>query len=133
MNEESPNADLSERAEGFTEEGIAIDLGLSALDILQILGSRVTDAEAYWTKELDLDNIRKTNEMRWLNKNLESTKDSLYGHQVPYRDNRIFLSIETKVANLVKQIPEPVVTEGQDTDASREMAYNYGKVLKQKA
>jgi len=133
MEDSSYNADLAERSEGFDEEGIAIDLGLSADEVTQILGKKVSDAETYWNKELDIDNIRKTNQLRWENKNLEVTKDHLYKHQVPYRDNRIFLSVETKVANLVKQFPEPVVIEGQDTDASREMAQNYGKVLKTKA
>ncbi len=133
----SPNliegSDQTERDEGFQDEGDSIYLDLKKEDIVQIIGKRVTDGETWANQKLKLDDVRKQNEMRWMNQNLEVTGDSLYKHQVPYRDNRIFLSVETLVSNVVQQIPEPVITEAQDTDASRELATNYGKVLKAKA
>lgn len=111
----------------------ALSLSLTDEKVIEVIGNRVDKAEAFWNKELDLKTVRENNEKRWLNKNLEVTGDSLYDYQVDYKDNRIFVSVETLAANLVSKIPYPEVIEAQDTDASRELAANYSKVLFQTA
>lgn len=133
----SPNTinDTIERPEGVSDEGERLSLDLTDKEILRIIGERVENGVAFWNKKLKLDKVRKRNGKRWLNKNFEvSNVPDLYDHQEPnYRDNRIFLSIETIASSVAAKIPEPVVTEAFDTDASRELAGGYGRVLKKKS
>jgi hypothetical protein len=70
-----------------------------------------------------------------MNQNYEVSKaPDLYDYQHPnYRDNRIFVSVETLASQVVSRIPQPVVTEAFDTPASRELATNYSEVLKRKS
>lgn len=111
----------------------ALSLTLTEEKIVEIIGRRVEDADSFWVKELDLKNVREENEQRWLNNNFEVGGNTLYGHQVSYKDNRIFVSVETLAASIVSRIPQPEVIEAQDTDASRELAQSYAKVLEQTA
>src|SRR3990167_3469468 len=133
----SPNlttTDITQR-EGFEEQEEYLALGLTKEKLTRIVGEKMDTFDQWWEKKLNLKNVRAINEKRWLNKNFEVSHSlEPYPYQHPlYRDNRIFLSIETLVSNVVARIPEPVVTEGQDTDASRELATSYGNVLKKKA
>jgi hypothetical protein len=64
-----------------------------------------------------------------LNKNREVTGKDIYDYQIPYKDNRIFVSVETLSSSLVPRVPVPEVMEAQDTEASRELASNFEKVL----
>lgn len=129
---------LSESSDEIREEVISpldpLSLDLTEEKVKEVLGKRVEDAEAWWEKTLSLKEVRKENEQRWLNNNLEVSGNSdLYDFQVPYKDNRIFLSVETLVSNTVAKMPLPEVVEAQDTDASRELATNYSKVLYRKS
>ncbi len=116
---------------GFGSVDPALSLKLSDVDLLTLVDDKVTNSKAHWDQVYNLTNVRKTNQMRWENKNLEVTPNGgpLWDFQVPYRDNRIFTSIETLMGSLASKMPEPVVLEAFDTDASRELAYNYGQVL----
>jgi len=126
--------DSGEIREEVLSRADALSLDLSEEKIRDILRVRLDNAESWWNKKLNLKKLRDENEKRWLNKNLEVAHgDDLYDFQVPYRDNRIFISIETLLSNLVAKIPVPEVIEAFDTDASRELAENYGKVLYRKA
>lgn len=127
--------DEPELREEVISRADALSIELSEEKIKEILGKRIGRAEAFWNKELKLKDVREENEKRWMNLNLEVSPQGadLYDFQVPYRDNRIFVSVETLASNLVSKIPVPEVMEAQDTDASRELASNYGKVLYRKA
>ena len=125
---------LDTHNEGVDLEGESISLELTDDEVLDVLGGKIEGGVAFWNKELGLDNVRKQNEQRWMNKNLEVGGFSkLYKFQVPYRDNRIFVSVETLATSVAAQFPEPTVIEGQDTDASRQLAQDYNVVLKSKA
>jgi hypothetical protein len=114
--------------------GDTLSLKLTEEKIKKVIGKRIEKGRVFWDKKLDLREVRKENEKRWLNQNLEvSSEGDLYDFQVPYKDNRIFVSVETLASNVVGKIPVPEVVEAQDTDASRELATNYGKVLYRKA
>jgi len=124
----------NERQEGLIERSDAIILGLSKDKAQETIGKRISEGERYWNKELGLDKVREKNFKRWNNKNFEvSNQSDLYDYQADYRDNRIFLSVETLASNMVSRIPVPDVMEAQDTDASRELASNFGKILYRKA
>src|SRR3990167_1088758 len=101
----------TERPEGFDEARGALSVDLKEDDILDIIGKRVEDGERFWNKKLNLDNVRRNNEKRWKNKNLEiDNKDqNLYDFQTPYRDNRLFVSVETLASNLITALPDPIV------------------------
>ena len=111
----------------------ALSLSLTPERIIEIIGRRVGDGEKFWNEKLDLKKTREDNEKRYLNQNFEVGANSLYDYQVPYKDNRIFVSVETLASNIVSRLPSPEVIEAQDTDASRELASNYSKVLQQTA
>lgn len=115
--------------EGVSEQKEALSLGLSEEKIRRIIGKRIDDGKKFYDKELDLTKTRENNEKRWLNKNMEVAGREIYDYQIPYKDNRIFLSAETLTAQLVSKIPEPEVIEAFDTVASRELAHGYEKVL----
>ena len=124
-----------EFSEGLHYVSDSISLSLDEDKIREVVGKRIERGEAYWNTKLNLKEIREKNEKRWLNNNLEVSGNDqwLYDFQAEYRDNRIFVSVETLKSNLVAKIPRPETTEAQDTDASRELAVNYGKVLYRKA
>ena len=123
-----------DRQEGLIRQSEALSLELKDEELLQFINTRVEDSDKWYEKELNLKKVREDNEKRWLNRNYEvDSKGQLYDFEAPYKDNRIFVSVETLVSSLVGQLPEPIILEGQDTDASRELAGNYGKVLKRKS
>src|SRR3990167_3435979 len=121
--------------EGIRSTSDSISLSLDEDKIRSTVGKRIETSEAWWNSQLDLKTVRENNEKRWKNKNLEVSGNDqwLYDFEAEYRDNRIFVSVETLLANLVARIPKPEVIEAQDTPASRELATNYGKVLYRKA
>lgn len=124
----------SENQEGLIKQAEALSLELKPEDLLLFIGTRVEDSDKWYDKELGLKKVREDNEKRWLNNNFEvSGQGEKYDFEAPYKDNRIFVSIETLVSSLVGQLPEPIVLEGDDTDASRELANNYSDVLKSKS
>jgi len=102
-------------------------LGLDDEKIAEIISSRISDSEAYWDTELDLKKKREQNEKVWLDSREYVT--DLYDFQIEYRNNRIFTAIETLIPLVTSQILEPVVTEANDTDSSRELAGYVKNVL----
>ena len=119
-----------ENESGFGDVTGMFSLNMKDADLLFMVDKKLTDSQSFWNSTYDLDNVRKYNQMRWENKNLEvNSSGPLYDFQVPYRDNRIFTSVETLMGSLAAKMPEPIVLEAFDTDASRELAENYGQVL----
>lgn len=128
----SPNLvdsqETSERREGLiVDQGQPLALNLSDEQVASIIGNRVSEAEQWWNSELKLDEARKKSERYYLNESY--SEDDLYEFQVPYKNNRILTAVETLVPMITAQPAEPVVTEAQDTDESRQLAYDLGDVL----
>lgn len=124
------NFDNQDRAEGIID-GVSnpspLSLDLEDGEILSIIGSRVSDGEAFWNKELSLDEVRKEAEKYYLGETYD--ENDLYDFQVPYKNNRILTAIETLIPMIVAQEPLPVVTEARDTDESRQAAHDLENVL----
>ncbi len=117
-----------ERREGVLSQGEGVlTPDLSDAEINQIIGNRITDAEQFWNTEYDLDKVRKLGESYYLNDSFDT--GDLYEWQVPYKNNRILTSIETLVPLVVSQRAEPIVTEANDSDTSRQLASDLGNVL----
>ena len=121
--------DTEQRQEGVIDvSSDVLDIGLEDDEIVRIIGSRIGDAEAWWNKELKLDEARKESYRYYIGDSFDPA--DLYEHQVPYKDNVIFTSIETLIPLAVSQAAEPIVTEGNDSDESRQLAMDLNSVLK---
>src|SRR3990167_675457 len=119
-----------ERQEGTLDEGTndePLALDLSDDDVLRLIRKTIENGETFWNKELDIDKIREKAENYYIGKTFD--EDDLYEHQVPYRNNRIITAIEILVPLINSQFAQPVVTEAQDTDESRELARDLENVL----
>lgn len=128
------NRDMDiELSEGVIGTGERLGLDLTAELAKKVIGTRIEDGKAFYDGKLDLTKVRENNEKRWMGKNREVAGQKTYDYQVPYEDNRIFVSVETLAASLVPRIPIPEVTAAQDTNASQELAVNYEKVLQRTA
>jgi len=126
----SPNQEVEndEQPEGIiADEGDVLSLKLTDEEIIRLIGTRVEDAKLWWDKTLDLTNVRKKAEDYYLNKSYD--EKALYKHQIPYKNNRIITAVETLVPMITAQPAEPVVTEAQDTDESRQLAQDLQDVL----
>jgi len=122
------NFDSDERIEGvLAEQGDTLGLELTDQQVASIIGHRVEDAVAWWNEKLNLDEVRKRGEKYYLNESYQES--DLYDYQVPYKNNRIITAVETLVPMITSQPAEPIVTEAQDTDESRELAQDLGNVL----
>jgi hypothetical protein len=120
----------NERQEGVLPEStneVPLALGLEESDILRIIGKRVEEAEQFWNKELGLDDVRKKSDDYYIGNTYQ--EDDLYEFQVPYKNNRILTAVETLLPMITSQIPQPIATEGRDTDESRELAHDLEDVL----
>lgn len=96
-------------------------------ELMTAIGNRVNQAESYWNSHYKLDDVRSTADSFYLN-NYYSQND-LFNFQVEYKDNRIFTAIETLVALVCSNPPQPLVMQAYDTEASYELAQNLQKAL----
>lgn len=117
----------TERKEGEIIVNDALSLGMTDEEIVTAIGSRLTDSEKFWNSQLNLDAKSDRNEQYWLGSYFDTSK--LYDFQVPYKDNRIFVSIETVIPLALARPPQPICIESYDTEASRELAHNIEKWL----
>lgn len=125
----SPNLGESNSApqEGVMLETDAIALNLSDDDIARAVGNRVEFGKNWWNKNENLQTVQQRAENVWLN--LVSDDLDLYEYIEPYKENRIFLAIETLISQAVGNPPQPLVREAYNDDASRELADSIEKVL----
>lgn len=125
-----PDIQLSDNEQ---QEGVVVDtdevltLDLSDAELNQISGSRIDDAKKWWDEKLNLTNVRALAEKYYVNDTID--EDELYDYQVPYKNNRIVIDIETLAPMAVANAAEPVVTEANDTEASRQLAMDLQNVL----
>ena len=130
---ESTSLSSMDQSEGVIGSGESLNLDLNEELVNRVIANRIEDGKAFYDGKLNLTKVREDNEKRWMGKNREVAGQRNYDYQVPYEDNRIFVSVETLAASLVPRIPTPEVTAAQDTNASRELAENYEKVLQRTA
>lgn len=121
------NSLTSENYEGIVDSSEVVYLNLEDHEVASILGNRITESENWWNKEYDLKNVRGSTENMWLNKSFD--ENDLFDYQVPYKDNRLFVAIETLVPLVLESPAEPVVSEADDSPASKELAYNVQRFL----
>lgn len=113
--------------EGERDSYNPLTLSLSDEEVAYAIGRRVEDGEKFWNDTLDLKKNRETNRKYWDGSYYD--KKSLYRHQVPYQNNRVFIAAETLIPLINSKPAQPVVVPAHDSDASKENAQNIGKVL----
>jgi hypothetical protein len=124
-----PSSMAFERIEGqqLTNDLDILSLQMEDEEIARAIGDRVTTSESFWNSHLKLDSVRQTVDTYYLN--TYYSQDDLYDFQVEYKDNRLFVAIETLVAMAIAKPPMPVVMQAYDTDASYELAQQLQKAL----
>lgn len=122
MDQNKNNQAEAEAREGIiTQQNVEpLSTGLDDEAFAKVIGTRVADSEAYWNATKNLKEVREKNEKTWTDE--ADYPVDLYDYELSYRNNRIFTSIETLIPLVMSQVPEPVVTEANDTEASRELA-----------
>lgn len=119
---------MKERVEGnVTGDLDPLSLGMTDEEIAKAVGNRVTQAEAYWNKNLALDTIREKVDKYYLN--TYYSQDDLFNFQIAYKDNRLFTAVETLVALVVSRPPQPLAMQAYNTEASYELAQQLQKAL----
>lgn len=123
----NPYSQTNENYEGVLDSSNVVYLNLEDQEIADILGNRITESEAWWDKEYDLKKVRESTENMWLNKSFDER--DLFDYQVPYKDNRIFVAIETLIPMVLENPSEPVVSEADSSPASKELASDVQRFL----
>jgi len=119
-------------AETERQEGVIVERqGSGGLDLTDeefnaIVSGRMDDAVAWWNNKIGLDENRAIGEKYY--KNDVDTSKNLHDHQVDYKNNRILVDIESLVPMAAMNMAEPIITEANDTDASRQLAMDLGNV-----
>lgn len=106
-----------------------LSLDIPDADIIKNLDMRVEDSQSYWNKPegFNLREARNENMRLFLGRQVDVSR--LYRFQVPYVENQLFVAVETIVAYLTNQQPQPEVYPAQDTDSSRIIAGDLEKAL----
>lgn len=128
VNDSLNNPFNTERVEGsVTNDLDVLALGMTDDEVADAVGNRVSQSEAYWNANLQLDSVRKRSDSYYLNDYY--SQDDLYEFQVAYKDNRLFSAIETLIALAVARPPQPIVMQAYNTEASFELAQQMQKAL----
>lgn len=106
-----------------------LSVDLPDADIIKNLDARINDSQTYWDipEGFNLRESRNENVRLHLGRQIDVTH--LYRFQVPYVENEIFVAVETIVAYLTSQMPQPEVYPAQDSQQSKKMALDLQKVL----
>ena len=110
----------------LADYGDMFDLELKDSELLALTNKMISESEQYWNGQR-LPEIRKKNLEYWKGNQID--RDSLYNHQVPYVNNRIFPSIDTILSTVNAQMPHPEVFPDQNTQTSTLLARDIEKGL----
>lgn len=95
------------------------------------LKQQYDDAKSYWEggskSKRKLSENRKRNYNWWLGNHYEGI--TLYEHNIPYVNNRVYVSIETSIRIAVARIAYANVLPGSDKATSQQFAYDLEKSL----
>lgn len=107
----------------------SLNLDIPDKDIIRNLDLRIEDSRTYWDipEGFNLRESRAENMRLFLGRQIDVTH--LYRFQVPYVENEIFVAVETIVAYLTNQQPQPEVYPAQDDQRSRILAVDLEKAL----
>ena len=117
-----------------TSSGVIDTLPVLSFDmpddtIVTNLNSRIEDSKGYFNdpKGFNLEYGRNEAMRMYLGKQVDTTQ--LYRYQTPYIENQIYVAVESIIAYLTSQNPQPEVYPAQDTPQSRQMAADLEKAL----
>lgn len=115
--------------DGVVDQQPVLSLEVKDDEIIKHLNRRIDDSRDYWNspKGYNLQSVRNNNVN--MHRGRYSDEDGLYAHQIPYVDNELFIAIETIVAYVCAQVPQPEVYPAHDSPESRSLAQDLEKML----
>ena len=116
------------KEEGAIGAEAVVDLNVSDAELRALLNYKLRTSEAYWEeKPRDLTKARERATKYWTGRYQEDM--DFFGHEFPYVDNRIFMSLETIIPIALTRPPEPSVSPAKDNDASKQLADDIKNIL----
>jgi hypothetical protein len=116
------------------QQGVIDTLPSLAFDIpddilVKNLDARIADSKGYFNdpKGFNLEHARNEAMRMYLGKQSDPTQ--LYRYQTPYIENQLYVAVESIVAYLTAQNPQPEVYPAQDTPQSKLMAADLEKAM----
>jgi hypothetical protein len=127
---------LDSKVDNFADETQAIDqlptlsLDLDDRKIVRNLEARIKDSEDYWNNSqgFNLKTTRQKNIKFYLGRQID--EGQLYRFQIPYNENELFVAVESTVAYLTSQDPQPEVYPASDGDGSKILASDLEKGMR---
>ena len=115
------------------EQEFVFDIDMKESELLQTFKQDFEDSETFWKEELSVKGDTRATDIRELGEKVFKGEyylpGDLYDHQVPYVDNRIFVSIDTDIPKLTSKVPEPIITTIDKTDAGKRYSQRIQRVL----
>lgn len=126
---DNTNVDNIKEAQGQIDQFAALSFDMPDRDIINSLNQRIVDSESYWNdaKGFDLKNQRNLNVRMHLGKVDEK---GLYKHQKQYKENQLFVSMDSIVSYVTAQIAGPQVIPAGREDMHRLFAGDLEKAIK---
>lgn len=115
--------------QGVLDELPQLNIDIPDGDLIHNLDIRIRDSQSYWDdpEGFNLNEVRQENKRLHIGKQVDVTK--LYRFQVPYIENEIFVAVETIIAYLTSQQPQPEVYPAEDEIQQRKFAIDLEKAL----
>lgn len=122
--EEEVNEDVGEITDPLA-------LNIPDKDLVKIIDKRIEDSRAYYTKNYNLFEVRKKNEVyRFGRQIMELEKsDKLKGYETRTLDNVLYEIERTMKPLALSQLPDLIVSPGENTDQSKQLAEMMTKVV----
>lgn len=119
-----------ERQEQVTDITPEFEFPIADNDLNALIEEKIKASDKYFKDTLKLDDRRKLNEDFYLGKQLDETQ--LYPYQIPYKDNLIWQSLETRLALAAGRMPDIIVTPPSEDEMAKLNASDLQKTLELK-
>ena len=130
------NAINKKNAENFTQENVGVVTDPLAIDIpnadlVKVVDKRIKDSRDFFAKEHNLYEVRKRNEIYRFGRQVHELEKNtkLKEYESRTLDNVIYEIERSRKPLAVSQLPDLIVSPGQNTDQSRSIAEMITKVV----
>lgn len=110
-----------------------LDASVDEALIMRRLKKQIANAQGYWEGGNDakrkLSEQRKRNYQYWRGDHYQAEGVDLYDHNIPYKNNRIYKSIEESLRIAAARIAQPQILPGSEKETSVQYAGDLEKAL----
>lgn len=119
---------IQDAAAGEVDQLPSLTIDIPDTQIIKNLDMRIEDSRGYWDNQegYDLKKSRGDNQRLYLGK--QQDVRSLYRFQLPYVENQIYIAMQSILAYVTAQAPQPEVSPAQDTPQAKQFALDLEKV-----